>query len=64
VHIWRHFNPNVFLPEVEETAFIHPFAIVIGDCHVEKLVLVAEIAVCRGDERPPIEVIPSMHLLQ
>lgn len=58
------FNPNVLLPEIEETAFIHPIAIGIGDCHIGKLVLVAPTAVCRGDEGTPIEVILSMHLLQ
>jgi len=44
------FNPKVKEPKIKETAFIHPFAIVIGDCSIGKMVLVAPTAVCRGDE--------------
>lgn len=50
------FDPKVFLPEIEESAFIHPFAVVIGDCHIGRIVLVAPTAVCRGDEGTPIKV--------
>ena len=40
-----------------------PFAVVIGDCYIGKLVLVAPTAVCRGDEGTPIHVgdISNMH---
>jgi carbon dioxide concentrating mechanism protein CcmM len=50
------FNTNISLPEIQETAFIHPFAVVIGNCYIGKLVLVAPTAVCRGDEGTPIHV--------
>jgi carbonic anhydrase/acetyltransferase-like protein (isoleucine patch superfamily) len=50
------FNTNISLPEIQETAFIHPFAVVIGDCFIGKFVMVAPTAVCRGDEGTPIFV--------
>ena len=50
------FNPNVTYPEIQSSAFIHPFAVVIGDCYIGKLVLVAPSAVCRGDEGTPIHI--------
>lgn len=50
------FNPTIKLPDIESTAFIHPFAVVIGDCHIGKWVLVAPAAVCRGDEGTPIHI--------
>jgi carbon dioxide concentrating mechanism protein CcmM len=50
------FNPTTKLPEIEDTAFVHPFTVVIGDCHIGKWVLVAPTAVCRGDEGTPIHV--------
>jgi hypothetical protein len=50
------FNTNVSLPEIQETAFIHPFAVIIGNCYIGKFVLVAPTAVCRGDEGTPIHV--------
>src|SRR5689334_2304942 len=50
------FNPNVTSPQIQASAFIHPFAVVIGDCYIGKLVLVAPTAVCRGDEGTPIHV--------
>jgi carbonic anhydrase len=50
------FNTNISLPVIQETAFIHPFAVVIGNCYIGKLVLVAPTAVCRGDEGTPIHV--------
>ena len=57
------FNPNVTYPQIQSSAFIHPFAVVIGDCYIGKLVLVAPTAVCRGDEGTPIHVgdISNMH---
>lgn len=50
------FNPNVTLPQIQDSAFIHPFAIVIGDCYIGKMVMVAPTAVCRADEGTPIHV--------
>jgi carbonic anhydrase len=50
------FNPNATLPKISNTAFIDPFAVVIGDCEIGKLVMVASFAVCRGDEGTPIHI--------
>ncbi|AIC16057.1 LbetaH domain-containing protein [Nitrososphaera viennensis] len=50
------FNPEISTPQISDTAFIHPFAVVIGDCHIGKMVMVAPTAVCRGDEGTPIHV--------
>jgi len=50
------FTEAVVLPEIESKAFIHPFAVVIGDCYISKMVFVAPTAVCRGDEGTPIHV--------
>lgn len=50
------FNTNISLPEIQDTAFIHPFAVVIGNCYIGKLVMVAPTAVCRGDEGTPIHI--------
>lgn len=50
------FNTNITVPVIQETAFIHPFAILIGSCYIGKFVLVAPTAVCRGDEGTPIYV--------
>jgi carbon dioxide concentrating mechanism protein CcmM len=50
------FNSNVSYPKIENTAFIHPFAVVIGACYIGELVMVAPTAVCRGDEGTPIHV--------
>lgn len=50
------FNSNVTLPQIDREAFIHPFGIVIGNCYVGKMVLVAPTAVCRGDEGTPIHI--------
>ncbi len=50
------FTEDVVLPEIESKAFIHPFAVVIGDCYISKMVFVAPTAVCRGDEGTPIHV--------
>ena len=41
---------------IEPEAFIHPFTVVIGNCHIGKMVFVAPTAVCRGDEGTPIHV--------
>ena len=48
------FNAEVTHPSVEHTAFIHPFAIVIGNCHIGKWVTMSPTAVCRADEGTPI----------
>jgi carbonic anhydrase len=32
------FNTNISFPEIQETAFIHPFAVVIGNCYIGKFV--------------------------
>lgn len=50
------FNKEAKYPSIEQTAFIHPFAVVIGDCHIGKMVMVAPTAVCRGDEGTPIHI--------
>jgi carbon dioxide concentrating mechanism protein CcmM len=50
------FNPNVTSPRISKTAFVDPLAVLIGDCEIGKLVLVAPFAVCRGDEGTPIHV--------
>ncbi|MDQ3868185.1 MAG: hypothetical protein M3250_01345 [Thermoproteota archaeon] len=33
------FNPNVTSPKISKTAYVDPFAVVIGDCYIGKLVL-------------------------
>lgn len=48
--------------QIQASAFIHPFAVVIGDCYIGKLVLVAPTAVCRGDEGTPIHVGDSSNM--
>jgi carbonic anhydrase/acetyltransferase-like protein (isoleucine patch superfamily) len=61
---WPNVHPNVLtnfaeevaMPKINETAFIHPFAVVIGDCHIGQMVYMAPTAVCRGDEGTPIFV--------
>jgi carbonic anhydrase len=50
------FNPNATFPKISKTAFIDPFAVVIGDCDIGKLVMVASFAACRGDEGTPIHI--------
>lgn len=50
------FNSKIKLPQIENDSFIHPFAVVIGDCHIGKMVLMAPTSVCRGDEGTPIYI--------
>ncbi len=50
------FNPAITYPQISKSAYIDPSAVVIGDCKIGKLVLVAPTAVCRGDEGTPIHV--------
>jgi carbon dioxide concentrating mechanism protein CcmM len=49
-NIQTDFNPNATYPRVSKFAYIDPFALVLGDCEIGKLVLVAPFAVCRADE--------------
>jgi carbonic anhydrase len=55
-NIQTDFNPNVTWPKISKFAYVDPFAVVIGDCEIGKLVLVAPFAVCRGDEGTPIYI--------
>src|SRR5215212_5886841 len=55
-NVRTHFNENVTFPNIEENAFIHPFAVVIGDCYIGKMVMMSPTAVCRGDEGTPIHI--------
>ena len=50
------FNPNVTSPRISKTAFFDPLSVIIGDCEIGRLVLVAPYAVCRADEGTPIHV--------
>jgi carbon dioxide concentrating mechanism protein CcmM len=50
------FNPNVTSPSISKSAYVDPFAVIIGDCQIGKLDLVAPFAVCRGDEGTPIHI--------
>src|SRR5688500_3915143 len=50
------FTSNASSPKIATTAFIHPFAVVIGACHIGEFVMVAPTAVCRGDEGTPIHI--------
>jgi carbonic anhydrase/acetyltransferase-like protein (isoleucine patch superfamily) len=61
---WPNVHPNVLsdfadrvvMPKINETAFVHPFAIVIGDCHLGQMVYMAPTAVCREDVGMPIVI--------
>lgn len=63
-HQWPNVHPNVkttfneemVMPTIASEAFIHPFAVVIGNCHIGKMVFVAPTAAYRGDEGTPIHV--------
>jgi len=55
-NVKTNFNPNVTFPHIRDSAFIHQFAMVIGDCYIGSLVFVAPTAVCRADEGTPIRV--------
>lgn len=50
------FNSNTTMPMIEWNAFIHPFAVVIGNCYIGQFVHLAPTAVCRADEGTPIHV--------
>jgi carbonic anhydrase/acetyltransferase-like protein (isoleucine patch superfamily) len=55
-NVLTNFNSNVTFPSIQGSAFIHPFAVVIGNCYIGQNVLVAPTAVCRGDEGTPLHV--------
>ncbi len=55
-NVRTNFNQNVSFPNIEDTAFIHPFAVVIGDCYIGNMVMMSPTAVCRGDEGTPIHI--------
>ncbi len=50
------FTPEVVFPEIDDTAFVHPMAAVIGAAHIGKRVMVSPGASVRGDEGGPIWV--------
>lgn len=50
------FQPATENPVIHETAYIHPGAFVIGDCHIGELTMMSPTAVCRGDEGTPITI--------
>ena len=55
-NIQTDFNPNVTYPRISKFAYVDPLAVIIGDCEIGKLVLIAPFAVCRGDEGTPIHI--------
>ncbi len=48
------FCPKEYMPEIDPTAFVHPFATVIGHTYIGKRVMVSPFASVRGDEGHPI----------
>lgn len=48
------FCPKEYMPEIDPTAFVHPFATVIGHTYIGKRVMVSPFAAVRGDEGHPI----------
>jgi carbonic anhydrase/acetyltransferase-like protein (isoleucine patch superfamily) len=50
------FNTTEKTPKIEQTAYVHPLAAVIGDVHLGKRVMVAPAASVRGDGGQPIWV--------
>ena len=61
-NVMTDFNSNTTFPSIQESAFIHPFAVVIGNCHIGQNVLVAPTAVCRGDEGTPLYIGPFSNM--
>jgi carbonic anhydrase len=55
-NILTDFNPSVMYPTISKFAYVDPLAVIIGDCEIGKLVLIAPFAVCRGDEGTPIHI--------
>jgi carbonic anhydrase/acetyltransferase-like protein (isoleucine patch superfamily) len=50
------FCPKESMPDIDQTAYIHPLAAVIGNVTIGKRVMVAPFAAIRGDEGQPIRV--------
>lgn len=50
------FQTEIVEPKISDKAFIHPRAVVIGDCEIGDRVMMSPTAVCRGDEGTPIRV--------
>ncbi|MEA2102975.1 MAG: carbonic anhydrase [Thermodesulfobacteriota bacterium] len=50
------FVDKVFTPQIDETAFIHPLAAIIGHVFISKKVMVSPFASVRGDEGNPLFV--------
>ena len=61
-NVKTNFISNTTYPHVDHSAYIHPYAVLIGDCHIGKHVLVAPFAVCRGDTGIPIYVGDSSNI--
>jgi carbonic anhydrase/acetyltransferase-like protein (isoleucine patch superfamily) len=55
-NILTDFNPSVIYPTISKFAYVDTLAVIIGDCEIGKLVLIAPFAVCRGDEGTPIHI--------
>ena len=49
-------NKKHTMPDIDPTAFVHPYATVIGDVHIGKYVCVSPHASIRGDEGMPIYI--------
>lgn len=49
-------NPKRKVPSIDDTAYIHPQAIVIGDVNIGKRVMVSPFVSIRGDEGGPIHI--------
>ena len=50
------FNAEEKIPDIHQSAYVHPLAAVIGNVHLGKHVMVAPAASVRGDEGQPIWV--------
>jgi len=50
------FSPVVTMPDVDVSAFVHPLAVVCGNVHMGRNVMVCPTAVVRGDEGQPLFV--------
>lgn len=50
------FNDEEKVPDIDQSAYIHPLAAVIGNVHLGRRVMVAPAASVRGDEGQPIWV--------
>ncbi len=61
-NVMTDFNSNVTFPSIQGSAFIHPFAVIIGNCYIGQNVLVAPTAVCRGDEGTPLHIGPFSNM--